>query len=154
MVVGKRPVEDVDVTPGFWNGRRALLTGHTGFKGSWLSLWLQRRNADVTGIALAPQSEPNLFDAADVSRDMRSRCIDIRDASALERAVVECDPQVVLHLAAQPLVRRSYDDPVQTFETNVLGTVYLLEALRRAPSLEAVVVADRRREPALGPKGR
>lgn len=133
-------MENVGVTNGFWNGRRVLVTGHTGFKGSWLALWLQRRGAEVTGVALAPDAEPNLFEAAHVARDMRSEIVDIRDAPALQRTVANCDPQIVLHLAAQPLVRRSYEQPVPTFETNVLGTVYLLEALRRAPSLESVVV--------------
>jgi CDP-glucose 4,6-dehydratase len=140
MVVGKCSLEVVVVKPDFWSGRRVLVTGHTGFKGSWLSLWLQSRKANVTGISLAPQTEPNLFDAADVGREMDSRFLDIRDSAAVAHVVAECDPEIVFHLAAQPLVRQSYEQPVQTFETNVLGTVYVLEALRNAPSLQAVVV--------------
>ncbi|GAA3722719.1 CDP-glucose 4,6-dehydratase [Sphingomonas cynarae] len=128
------------INPGFWAGKRVFLTGHTGFKGSWLSLWLQAMGAKVTGFALAPPTSPSLFDVARVADGMTSIIGDIRDAAALEAALVAADPELVLHMAAQPLVRASYDDPVGTYATNVMGTVHLLEAVRRAPSVRACVV--------------
>jgi CDP-glucose 4,6-dehydratase len=128
------------VDPGFWAGKRVFLTGHTGFKGSWLSLWLQAMGAEVTGFALAPPTSPSLFDVARVADAMTSIIGDIRDAVTLQDALVAADPEIVLHMAAQPLVRASYDDPVGTYATNVMGTVHLLEAARRAPSVRACVV--------------
>ncbi len=98
----------------FWNGKRVLLTGHTGFKGSWASLWLSRLGADVTGYALAPDTEPNLFSLAAVESVVRSITGDLRDEEALRQAVAEADPQIVIHMAAHPLVRRSYADPIGT----------------------------------------
>lgn len=128
-------------TPRFWGGRRVLLTGHTGFKGSWLALWLARLGAQVTGLALAPATEPSLFELARVGDCLRaSHLVDLRDPAAVRAAVQAAAPQIVLHLAAQPLVRASYREPVATFATNVLGTVHLLEALRQADELQAVVV--------------
>lgn len=127
------------MNPRFWKGRRVFLTGHTGFKGSWLSLWLQQLGANVTGYALAPPTEPSLFDAARVVEGMSSRIGDIRDGATLASIMREAAPDVVIHMAAQPLVRRSYADPVETYSTNVMGTVHLLEAVRRAPSVRAVV---------------
>jgi len=124
----------------FWKGRRVLLTGHTGFKGSWLSLWLQSAGADVLGYALAPPTDPSLFEAARVAEGMGSQLADVRDAAALEAAVASFRPEVVLHLAAQTVVRASYDLPVETFDVNVLGTVHVLEAARRAESVRAVVI--------------
>jgi CDP-glucose 4,6-dehydratase len=115
----------------FWKGRRVFLTGHTGFKGSWLALWLHALGAEVTGYALAPPTEPNLFEQADVDRTLRSIRADIRDLPALKAAIVECRPDVVLHLAAQSVVRRGYDDPVDTYSSNVMGTVHVLEAVRQ-----------------------
>jgi CDP-glucose 4,6-dehydratase len=128
------------VDPRFWAGRRVFLTGHTGFKGSWAALWLQRMGAKVTGFALSPPTTPALFEVARVADGMTSIMGDIRDREALERALVDADPEIVIHLAAQPLVRASYDDPVGTYATNVMGTVHLLEAVRRAPSVRACVV--------------
>lgn len=128
------------VDPAFWSGKRVFLTGHTGFKGSWMSLWLQRMGAELTGFALAPPTEPALFDVAHVADGMTSILGDIRDRDALEQALVACRPDVVIHMAAQPLVRASYDDPVGTYATNVMGTVHLLEAVRKAPSVRAVCV--------------
>jgi len=110
-----------------WAGRRVLLTGHTGFKGAWLSLWLQRLRAEVTGLAPGPPSAPSLYDAADVAAGMAGEhAVDVRDAGAVADVVGSVRPEVVLHLAAQPMVRRSLIDPVSTFEINVLGTVNVL----------------------------
>lgn len=124
----------------FWRGKRVLLTGHTGFKGGWLSLWLQRLGAEVTGVALAPNTSTNLFEAARVASGMRSYLCDIRDASAVAHLVQEVQPEVVLHLAAQPLVRASYRDPLATFSTNVMGTAHVLEALRGLSSVRVAVM--------------
>ncbi|WP_290889350.1 CDP-glucose 4,6-dehydratase [Hoeflea sp.] len=128
------------VDPAFWAGRRVFLTGHTGFKGSWLSLWLQQMGAEVTGFALAPPTEPSLFDVARVADGMTSIIGDIRARETLTRALVEADPEIVIHMAAQPLVRASYDDPVGTYATNVMGTVHLLEAVRQAPNVRAACI--------------
>ncbi len=130
----------MNVDPAFWRGKRVLLTGHTGFKGSWLSLWLQQLGAELQGYALAPEGEHRLFDAARVGDGMRSTLADVRDLATLRAAASAFAPDIVLHLAAQPLVRQSYVDPVQTYATNVMGTVHVLEAARAAPSVRAVVV--------------
>lgn len=124
----------------FWRGKRVFLTGHTGFKGGWLSLWLQHLGAHVTGFALAPPTQPSLFELASVSRGMESVIGDIRDGEHLMRAMRAATPDVVIHMAAQPLVRYSYTAPVETYATNVMGTVHLLEAIRATPSVRAVVV--------------
>lgn len=128
------------VDPSFWANKRVFLTGHTGFKGGWTALWLRRMGAHVTGFALEPPTRPALFDVARVADGMTSIIGDIRDQAALESALLAADPEVVIHLAAQPLVRASYDDPVGTYATNVMGTVHLLDAVRRAPSVRAVCV--------------
>ena len=125
--------------PAFWAGKRVLLTGHTGFKGAWLSLWLARLGARVSGFALAPETRPNLFEAIDFPSE-RSRIGDIRDLAALADAMAASQPDIVIHMAAQALVRPSYADPVGTFAVNAMGTVHLLEAVRGAPSVRAVVV--------------
>lgn len=125
--------------PAFWRGRRVLLTGHTGFKGSWLALWLDALGAEVTGYALAPPTEPSLYELACVSRTLRSITADIRDFQRLSQAVAECRPEVVLHLAAQSVVKRGYADPIETYSANVLGTVHVLEAVRRSGAPCAVV---------------
>src|SRR5580658_5873838 len=106
----------------FWEGRRVFLTGHTGFKGSWLSLWLSALGADVTGYALEPPTQPNLFEQAEVANSVRSIPGDIRDFARLKTAVDECHPTVVIHMAAQSVVRRGYDDPIETYSSNVMGT--------------------------------
>ena len=126
--------------PAFWRGRRVLLTGHTGFKGGWAALWLARMGAEVTGLALPPETEPNLFGLASVEADLVSHIADLRDRAAVQRIVAAADPQIVLHMAAQPLVRRSLAEPVETIATNVLGTAHLIDALREANSLEAILV--------------
>lgn len=123
----------------FWSGKRVFLTGHTGFKGSWLALWLHRLGATVCGYALAPPTNPNLYAAAGVGALLQSIHGDVRDAAALQAALREARPEIVFHLAAQPLVRESYRDPVATFATNVMGTVNLLEAVRHSPEVRAVV---------------
>jgi CDP-glucose 4,6-dehydratase len=130
------------IDPEFWRERRVLLTGHTGFKGAWLSLCLQSLGAQVTGISLAePPSEPSLYELARVSEGMAaSVACDIRDARALERELARARPEVAIHMAAQPLVRRSFAAPRETYETNVLGTVNLLEAVRPCEDVRAVLV--------------
>ncbi|MFO0868815.1 MAG: CDP-glucose 4,6-dehydratase [Pirellulales bacterium] len=126
--------------PSFWSGRRVLVTGHTGFKGSWLALWLQRMGAHVCGLALAPPTQPSLFDRAGVAAGLVDLRVDVRDADAVRQALTDHPPEIIFHLAAQPLVRLSYADPVTTYATNVMGTVHLLEAARRVASLRSVVV--------------
>ncbi len=124
----------------FWHNKRVFITGHTGFKGSWLSLWLQTMGADVTGYALPPSTDPNLFTLANVAENMTSILLDICDANALTKALNEQQPDIVFHLAAQPLVRLSYEKPAETFATNIMGTVNLLEAIRTQKSVRAVVI--------------
>ena len=128
------------VDPNFWAGKRVFLTGHTGFKGSWLTLWLDAMGAQVHGYALAPGDEPNLFDLVDVSNRIVSTIGDIRDVAPLRAAFTAAEPDVLIHMAAQSLVRSSYDDPAGTYATNVMGTVNVLEAARTCPSLRAIVV--------------
>ncbi len=123
----------------FWHGKRVLLTGHTGFKGSWLSLWLQSMGAKVVGYALTPPTNPSLFEVANVSSGMTSIIGDIRDLATLQKVFAEHRPEIVIHMAAQPLVRYSYLEPVETYSTNVMGTVNLLEAIRQTKSVKAVV---------------
>lgn len=123
----------------FWAGKRVFLTGHTGFKGSWLALWLQKLGSEVIGYSLPPPSRPSLFELANVSKGMCSIAGDIRDFGFLKRVVAEHKPEIVIHLAAQSVVRSSYDNPVETYSTNVMGTVNLLEAIREL-ELPCVVV--------------
>ena len=126
---------------GFWRGKKAFVTGHTGFKGGWLSLWLGRLGAEVHGYALPPPTDPNLFSVANVSQGLGGSTIaDIRDADRLSQAMRAAQPDIVFHLAAQPLVRHSYAEPVETYATNVMGTVNLFEAARKTPSVKAIVV--------------
>lgn len=125
---------------GFWRGRRVFVTGHTGFKGSWLCHWLLAEGAEVVGLALPPPTEPALFTLLRLASRMQHRLGDIRDRETVQRAMAEARPEVVLHLAAQPLVRASYREPVPTWETNVLGTIQVLEAVRRTPSVRACLI--------------
>ena len=133
-------MEKVAMNPSFWKGKSVFLTGHTGFKGGWLSLWLESMGAHVTGYALAPQTEPNLFSLADVGRSMKSITADILDSGRLRAALSESAAGVVIHMAAQSLVRESYTDPVGTYATNVMGTVNLLDAVRAVPAVRVVIV--------------
>ena len=128
------------IRPQFWRGKRVFLTGHTGFKGGWLSIWLQSLGAEVSGWALAPVTQPSLFELARVATGMRSTLGDVRDAPALRRALAESRADVVLHLAAQSLVRHSYAEPLETYATNVMGTANLLEAVRGCETVRAVIV--------------
>ena len=127
------------MNPGFWQGKKVLLTGHTGFKGSWLSLWLQSLGADLVGYALPPPTNPSLFDSANIELGMTSILGDIRDLDTLKQVFTEHSPEIVIHMAAQPLVRYSYQNPVETYSTNVMGTVNLLEAVRHCATVKAVV---------------
>ena len=124
----------------FWSGKNVLITGHTGFKGSWLSLWLQNLGANVTGLALAPPTKPSLFEIANVAEGMQSNIGDIRDQNVVDEVFNRCNPEVVIHMAAQPLVLYSYENPVETYATNVMGTVHILEACRRLNSVKSVVM--------------
>ncbi len=128
-----------NINPDFWRGKRVLMTGHTGFKGSWLSLWLQSMQATLRGVALEPPTEPALFAVARVAEGMQHHTADIRDYAAVKTQLDEFQPEIVIHMAAQPLVRRSYNQPVDTYETNVMGTVHVLEAARHAGSVKAIV---------------
>ena len=129
----------------FWNGRHVLLTGHTGFKGSWLSVWLDALGANITGYALDPPTQPSLFEQAELAGFVHSICADIRDFEQLKSAVAECRPEVVIHMAAQSVVRRGYEDPIETYSSNVMGTVHILEALRqlRHPCVVVNVTSDK-----------
>lgn len=122
-----------DLFNGFYRGKRVLVTGHTGFKGSWLCLWLRELGAEIAGYALDPENERDNFVLSGLSADMRDIRGDIRDAAHLNRVFDEFQPEIVFHLAAQPLVRLSYEKPVETYETNVMGTIHVLEAFRRTP---------------------
>jgi len=124
----------------FWCGKRVLLTGHTGFKGGWLALWLHRLGAHVTGISLPPNTTPNLFDLAKIQELSDSHFCDIRNIEALTTLISSTQPEVVFHMAAQPLVRHSYREPVETFATNVMGTAHVLNALSDLGSVKAVVM--------------
>ncbi len=124
----------------FWRGKRVLLTGHTGFKGGWLALWLSRLGAQVTGLALPANTTASLFDAARITELCEHCVVDIRDAAAVAAVVRDAEPDIVLHLAAQPLVRASYRNPLYTYATNVMGTAHVLDALRGAANLRSVVI--------------
>lgn len=128
-----------NVDPSFWRGRRVLVTGHTGFKGSWLCLWLRQLGAQVSGYALAPPTDPSLFELGRIAELIEHRIGDVRDLTGLESAMAAARPEIVIHMAAQSLVRYSYEHPVETFSTNVLGTVHVLDAARRVPTVRAIV---------------
>jgi CDP-glucose 4,6-dehydratase len=127
-------------SPDFWRGRRVLLTGHTGFKGSWTALWLKRLGALTTGFALAPDADPSLFQLAGIAADLDSRLGDLRAPEAVAAAVAAADPEIVLHYAAQPLVRRAIADPVETVAVNALGLAHLLAALRDRPAVTRILI--------------
>jgi CDP-glucose 4,6-dehydratase len=133
-------MEGLGMTPDFWRGKRILVTGHTGFKGSWLCLWLQRCGASVCGYSLDPPTQPNLFDAAQVGNGMTSITGDVRDLEHLKAAITKHQLEIVIHMAAQSLVRHSYSNPVETYATNVMGTVNMLEAVRQTDSVKVVLI--------------
>jgi len=128
------------IHPDFWKGKRVFLTGHTGFKGAWLSIWLSELGAELTGYALDPPTSPSMFELAGLAKRMRNIIGDIRDLNFLEKALQEAQPEVVIHMAAQPIVRLSYEQPLLTYETNVMGTAHLLDAIRRCSSVRSVVI--------------
>lgn len=137
-------MEGMVMDPQFWRGKRVFLTGHTGFKGGWLGLWLQRLGAHVTGYALEPASAPNLYQRAQLADQVDSIIGDIRDLERLKGAMQRADAEIVFHLAAQPLVRLAYADPVTTYSTNVMGTVNVLEAMRAVnPRVAVIVTTDK-----------
>jgi CDP-glucose 4,6-dehydratase len=136
-MVMKRP----QVDPQFWNGKKVFLTGHTGFKGGWLSLWLASMGAKVKGYALTPNTTPNFFEVAKIESDLeKSHIADIRDLEKLQKVMADAKPEIIIHMAAQPLVRYSYTNPVETYATNVMGTVHVLESARTLESVRATVV--------------
>lgn len=138
MGFGRGAVAALD--PGFWRAKRVLLTGHTGFKGSWAAIWLTRLGARVAGLALPPEQTPSLFELADVASLIDSRFADLRDPAAVAAALGADEFDLVLHMAAQPIVRTAIEHPVETFASNVMGTVHLLQALRARPGLTAALV--------------
>jgi CDP-glucose 4,6-dehydratase len=131
---------DQNFSTRFWRGRRVLVTGHTGFKGGWLAIWLNQLGALVSGIALDPATDPSIYQLARLGERIESLIIDIRDEAAVNRSFARVQPEVVFHLAAQSLVRRSYRDPIATFATNVMGTAHVLEAARRTPSVRVLII--------------
>lgn len=133
-------MEAVGLSAQFWRGKRVLLTGHTGFKGSWLSLWLQSMGAQVSGFALDPGTEPSLFELARVAEGIEDHRGDLRDLGSLLELVARVEPEIVLHLAAQPMVREAYRDPLGTYSSNVMGTLNLLEAIRQVGGVRACVL--------------
>lgn len=128
------------MTPSFWRGRKVFLTGHTGFKGGWMSLWMQSLGTNLKGFSLEPPTSPSLFEIASISDGMNSDIGDVRDLARLTHSLQTFQPEIVFHMAAQPLVRYSYKNPVETYATNLMGTVHLLEAVRQTPSVKAVVI--------------
>jgi CDP-glucose 4,6-dehydratase len=133
-------MEGLGMNPKFWKGKRILVTGHTGFKGGWLALWLQNLGANVIGYSLQPPTNPNLFEIANVGEGMKSLAGDVRDLEHLKLCIIENKPEIIIHMAAQSLVRLSYDNPVETYGTNVMGTVYVLEAVRYTDDVKVVIV--------------
>ena len=133
-------INNAFISSNFWLGKRVLVTGHSGFKGSWLTLWLRSLGAQVTGLSLPPNTNPSLFTLAKIDHECHSQFCDIRDLSALTTTFNEVKPEIIFHLAAQPLVRTSYRDPIETFSTNVMGTVNILEALRACGGTRVAVM--------------
>lgn len=127
------------MNPSFWQDKKVFITGHTGFKGSWLTVWLQEMGAIVKGYALAPPTSPSLFEEADVIKGITSEEGDIRNFLQLKASIEKFEPEIVFHMGAQPLVRRSYDDPIETYSTNVMGTVNLLEAIKQVGGVKAII---------------
>lgn len=139
MGIRESTMESMGINPIFWKNKRVLLTGHTGFKGSWLALWLQKLETNLVGYALHPPTEPSLFEVAQVSKNMNSITGDVRDLAHLKKVFESFQPEIIIHMAAQSLVRYSYNNPVETYATNVMGTVNVLEAARSSGSVKAIV---------------
>ncbi|MFQ5750772.1 MAG: CDP-glucose 4,6-dehydratase [bacterium] len=139
MAVGRGTLESLVVDPAFWAGKRVFLTGHTGFKGGWLAHWLKSMGAVITGYALEAPTNPALFSVATIDEGLTHIIADLRDGDTLNKAVAEAQPEIVFHLAAQPLVRRSYEAPEETFAVNVMGTLNLFEAVRAVGGVKALV---------------
>jgi len=133
-------VENLAVNEGFWKGKKVLITGHTGFKGSWLTLWLKLLGAEVCGFALLPESSPNLFENLELEKQVTSIIGDVRRLDVFEKVLNDFKPEIIFHLAAQSLVRKSYREPVETYLTNVIGTVNVLDAVRRGDFVKSVVI--------------
>ena len=140
MELGQRPLESLEMNPAFWKNRKVLLTGHTGFKGSWLSLWLQQLGAEVSGYSIDVPTDPSLYETAAAGKGMTSMIGDVRDLASFRAYSEKTAPEIIIHMAAQSLVRRSYADPVGTYDTNIMGTVNVLEAARHADSVRVVIV--------------
>src|SRR3990167_7939055 len=132
-------MESMGMNTLFWKDRRVLITGHTGFKGAWLSLLLQTLQAKICGIALEPSTTPNLFSLASIEKNMQSHIVNILDFENTQKIMLDFQPEIIIHMAAQPLVRYSYQHPVETYATNVMGTVHILEAAKLCQSVKAVV---------------
>lgn len=132
-------VESVGFVMPFWKGKKVLITGHTGFKGSWISIWLQKLGAEVMGFSMEPPTSPNLFSQAEVGSDMQTTYGDIRDFNQLKQLICSFEPEIIFHMAAQSLVRKSYLDPLETFSTNIIGTANLFEAARSVDSLRVII---------------
>ena len=139
MEVKKSSLEDLVMNPTFWNNKKVLLTGHTGFKGSWLSLWLQKLNVNLVGFSNVIPTNPSLFELADVKSGMRSIMGDIRNFDSLKEVVEEHKPEIVIHMAAQSLVQSAYKNPIETYATNIMGTVNLLEAVRACSNMCVII---------------
>src|SRR3990172_6394039 len=131
--------KEIMIDRDFWQGKKVFITGHTGFKGSWLCLWLHSLGAEVTGYALKPPTDPSLYELCSIDKLVESHIADIRDSEALSKALSAVHPDIVIHMAAQPLVRDSYKIPVETYSVNVMGTVNLFEAVRNSKSVKAVI---------------
>ncbi len=133
-------MEGVEMNPVFWHGKAVLITGHTGFKGSWISLWLEEKGAQVIGYSLAPPSSPNFFEVGKIANGICSLNGDVRDLELLKSVIQNHQPEIIIHMAAQPLVRDSYKNPVETYQTNVMGTVNVLEAVRQTSCVKVVLI--------------
>lgn len=133
-------MEKLEINSQFWKSKKVFMTGHTGFKGSWLSIWLNNMGANVTGFALAPPTEPSIFKLAQLENKMHSIEGNIQNFEFLKKELIKAQPEIIFHLAAQPLVRLSYKEPIETYATNVMGTVHLLEAVKSVPSVKAIVI--------------
>ena len=124
----------------FWLGKRVLITGHTGFKGAWLSLYLKKLGAELCGVSLPPPTTPSLFELVNLKDQVKSENCDIRDIKSLNKIFKDFKPEIVFHLAAQPLVGLSYEDPIETYDVNVMGTLYVLEAIRHTESVKSAIM--------------